>query len=147
MEDYDFIKNKSNLRVSSDADVRVWLPCLEGVVTPNLGVGSLAAGQWVAGKATFTWTKELPPTPPSNPSPCPFSSSSLLTHLDLLGGLPRCQNSNVTHRRSSGCWSQAPPCLVASLDRRCPRVQPSPNYWFPTNLPSAHYWPLALPKV
>ena len=59
----------------------------EGVVTPDLGVGSLAAaaaaaggagGQWAAGKATFTWRWELPP-----PSLPPLPPSSSLTNPSL----------------------------------------------------------------
>ena len=69
----------------NNATACVWLalavfPKFEGVVTPDLGVGRLAAaaaaecsgGQWAAGKATFTWSWELPPTlscccPPHHP--------------------------------------------------------------------------------
>ena len=108
----------------------------EGVVTPDLGVGSLAAAAAAAAEeGSGQPARLLSPGGGSCPVPPPSSSFSFFfcPSSSLLNPLPASsdENSKLTHRRSSGCWLDFSGWAALTEGARgWWWLQPSPNYWF-----------------
>ena len=99
----------------NNATTCVWLalavfPKFEGVVTPDLGVGRLAAAAAAAaavlrravGSRQGYFHLELGAAP--HPELLLPPSSSLTNPLPASSDRRYSKNSKLTHRRSSGCW-------------------------------------------